>query len=379
MTGFARQELALAALKTRNRYRRLEQRKGHDFSSNDYLGLAGSEFLRKAAQAALERGVPVGSSGSRLLRGNDDEHELLEKEAAAFFQVERSLFFGAGYLANTAIFSALPQQGDLVVYDELVHASAHDGMRLGRAERTCFAHNDPNAAEDAIRNWRRAGNTGQIWLACEGVYSMEGDLAPVEELAALADAHDCVLVVDEAHATGLFGDTGRGLTHQISDKLNVLTLHTCGKAMGVAGALVCGAASMIETLINRGRGFIFTTAPSPLNAALVRASLDEIQHNPARRQAAWALIRHAHQQAHEICGMEGFSSQILPVIVGDDQHTMDLAKRLQENGFDIRGVRPPTVSIGTSRLRLSITLNTSDEIVSQMLSLLAEEFKDVAR
>ncbi len=370
--GFPRHRAALDALAARGRLRRLVPRVGHDFASNDYLGLAGGDLLRIAAQQALARGVAVGAGGSRLLRGNDPEHEVLEAEAAAFFGVEAALFMGGGFNANMAIFSALPQQGDLVLHDALIHASAHDGMRLGRAETRSFAHNDVEAAARAIRDWHAEGGRGRVWIAVEAVYSMDGDLAPVEALMALADAHQGVLVIDEAHATGLFGAGGRGLAHAIAHRENVLTLHTCGKALGASGALICGARVLIEMLVNKARGFIFATAPSPLNAAIVRAALREIDQNPARRDHAWAMIRHAHAEAERRCGLTGFHTQILPVILGADMRAVSVAGALQARGHDIRAIRPPTVPRGTSRLRISITPNTSEQVISDMFADLAE-------
>ncbi len=376
MTFFARHDTALRSLETRGRYRQLIPRAGHDFASNDYLGLAESDVLQAAARSALDRGVPVGAGGSRLLRGNQDEHCLLEQEAATFFDTEAALFVGGGFVANTAIFATLPAQGDLVLYDALIHASTHDGMRLGRADTMAFAHNDVTDAAERIRHWREAGNTGQIWLACESLYSMDGDLAPIDDLATLATETDAVLVVDEAHATGVFGDLGRGVSHSYASRANTLTLHTCGKGLGVSGALICGAQVLIDTLINRARGFVFATAPSPLNAALVRAALTELRTNPARQQRAQALMAHAHAQAERHGGLIGFQSQIMPVIIGKDKPTMALAAHMQGLGYDIRGIRPPTVPRNTARLRISITLNTSANVVTQMMHDLSQAMKE---
>ena len=378
MIGFERHGRALEVLKSRGRLRVLTPRAGHDFASNDYLGFAASDFLRAAAQDALERGVAVGSGGSRLLRGNTDEHEQLEAEAAAFFNSERALFLGSGYVANTAIFSSLPAPGDLVLHDALIHASAHDGMRLGRADACAFAHNDVSAAEAQIAQWRGRGGRGRIWLAVESLYGMDGDLAPLDDLAALAGRHEAILIVDEAHATGVFGDCGRGLAQRIEGHGPLLTLHTCGKALGVSGGLVCGAAPLIETLINRARGFIFATAPSPLNAALVRAALRQLQISPDRQDRLQSLVAQAHGLAVKCCGLTGLSSQIIPVIIGGDKATMALAARLQRRGFDIRGIRPPTVPRGTSRLRIAITLNISADILADMFAALGQELEAAA-
>ncbi len=371
MTAIARLGKALDVLKTRHRLRRLAPRKGLDFASNDYLGLAGSEFIRQAARDALDRGVPLGSGGSRLLRGNHAEHEALESEAAIFFGAEAALYMGGGFQANQAIFSTLPAADDLILHDTLVHASAHEGMRLGRAETRAFPHNDVEAARQTLADWRAAGGNGQVWIAVESVYSMEGDLAPLDRLAELAQTENAVLVVDEAHATGVFGPCGRGLAHGL--QAQVLTLHTCGKGLGVSGALICGPAVMIETLINRARPFIFATAPSPFDAALVRSALRGLQDNSDLTAGALEKIRHARAEAARYCSLEGFKSQIMPVIVGDDAQTMDRAARLQQMGFDVRGIRPPTVPKGTSRLRISITGNVGHADISALFQAIADQ------
>lgn len=371
MTATARLSRALDVLKSRHRLRSLAPRQGLDFASNDYLGLASSDLMKQAAQDALDRGVPMGSGGSRLLRGNHAEHEALEAEAAAFFGVEAALFMGGGFQANQAIFSTLPAAGDLILHDELIHASAHEGMRLGRANTRSFPHNDVTGARQALEDWRASGNTGQIWIAVETVYSMEGDLAPLADLAALARAENAVLIVDEAHATGVFGPQGQGLAHGLD--ADVLNLHTCGKGLGVSGGLICGSKPMIDTLINRARPFIFATAPSPFNAALVRAALRILQTDPLLPHQARDRIAHAHEEARRLCGLTGFQSQILPVVIGEDKPTMACAETLQTLGFDIRGVRPPTVPKGTSRLRVSVTGNVSEVEITALFEAVADQ------
>lgn len=375
-TPFQRHQGALDQLKSRSRYRSLMPRAGHDFASNDYLGLAGSDVLRAAATEALARGVPVGAGGSRLLRGNDSEHALLETEAAALFGCERALFMGGGFQANTAIFSSLPGHEDVVLYDALIHASTHDGMKLGRAARHSFKHNNVADAERLIQSLRAEGMTGQVWIAIETLYSMDGDLAPVADFMALAQKYDAVLVADEAHATGIQGPGGLGLTHPFADQPDLLTLHTCGKGLGVSGALICGHSVLIETLINKARAFIYATAPSPLNAALVRAALHHLAQTPDLPRRARATVDHAHREAARLCGLQGFTSQIMPVIIGDDAKTMRIAEALQTEGFDVRGIRPPTVPRGTSRLRISITENVTHDVITALFTALAAAMED---
>ncbi len=368
--AFPAQQADLARLSQVSRRRSLIAREGADFSSNDYLGLAGSAELAEAVQAALDRGVPVGSGGSRLLRGNHPEHEALEHEAATYFRCERALWFSSGFAANSALFATLPQRGDLVVFDELIHASAHEGMRLGRAEHVAVRHNDANAFEIAARNWRGAGGAGRIWLAAESLYSMDGDRAPLDDLAAIADRHDAALLIDEAHATGVFGPDGRGLAANLDGRGNVITLRTCGKALGCEGALVCAPAVVADFLVNRGRGFIFSTAPSPLMAAAVRAALHILREQPERREALWERVRLAGRVLGPL-GATVSGSQILPVIIGDDAATMAIAAALQAEGLDVRGIRPPTVPPGTSRLRVAITLNVAEDDIAALGAVLA--------
>lgn len=368
-------ERALEALARRGRRRALTAFSGIDFTSNDYLGLASSRELKDAARAAIERGVPIGSGGSRLLRGNHREHEALESEAAAFFGAESALFFGGGFIANLALFSTLPQRGDLVVHDALIHASVHDGMRMGKAERAEARHNDAQAFEDVIADWRAAGGTGTPWIAVESLYSMDGDRAPLDDLAAIASRHDGVLAIDEAHATGVLGPLGRGLGAHLEGRANIIALHTCGKALGAMGALLTGPQVLCDYLVNRSRPFIYATAPSPLVAAVVRAALLICRFDAARRDRLRALVAFAASQLAESCGLQASGSHVQPVIVGSDERATRLAAVMQERGFDIRAVRPPTVPEGTARVRLSLTLNVDQAQVAAMATVLAEEMK----
>lgn len=360
----------LDALVADARLRTLLPQRGADFASNDYLGFAQSPVLRDAAQAALARGVPVGAGGSRLLRGNHPEHEALEAEAAAHFGTERALFFANGSMANVALLTALPARDDVIVFDELIHASSHDGMRQSRTQTVRVAHNDPEAVADAIRLWRVRGGVGTAWIIVESLYSMDGDVAPLDDLLSVATDCDAVLIVDEAHATGAMGARGVGLAEAIEGLPNVITVHTFGKALGCEGAVVCGPAVVIDTLINRARSFIFTTAPSPLIAAVGRAALaHSATADEARFQLA-ARVAYADQQIKARLGRTGSGTHIQPIILGDNARTMAAAAACQAAGYDVRGIRPPTVAPGTARLRLSLTLNTSVADLDAVLSLL---------
>jgi 8-amino-7-oxononanoate synthase len=371
-------ETDLLGLERQGRLRALRGRAGADFTSNDYLGLAESEELKRAAAAAIARGVPVGSGGSRLLRGNHPEHEALETEAAAYFGAETALYFGGGYVANLAIFSTLPQRGDLVIHDELIHASVHEGLRRGRADFVRVPHNNIDAFDSAIVRWRANGGTGRPWISVESLYSMDGDSPDLTALLAVADHHEAMLVIDEAHATGVLGPQGRGLAARSEGRENVITLHTCGKALGTVGGFVLAPRTIRDFLVNRARPFIFATAPSPLIAAITRAALEISRTNPERRDQLARLVDFAGHELRRRCGIEGSGTHIVPVIIGSDQAAVSVAAGLQRRGFDIRAIRPPTVPEGTARLRIALTTTVNEATISDLFAALAEDMRAVA-
>ncbi|HET7085100.1 MAG TPA: 8-amino-7-oxononanoate synthase [Rhizomicrobium sp.] len=365
----------LDSLAAKGRLRALTTTRGVDFTSNDYLALAESDALRRAASEALARGVPLGAGGSRLLRGNHPEHEALEEEAASFFGSETALYFATGFAANAAIAATLPRRGDLIVYDSLIHASFRDGLEPGRIQAIEAPHNDAGAMDAIIRGWRAAGGKGQVWIAVETLYSMDGDGAPLADLVSLAAKHDAMLVLDEAHATGVHGDQGRGLGARYEGAPNIISLHTCGKGLGAAGALVCLPKLYRDFMVNRGRAFIYSTAPSPLMAAVVRAALKISAGAEQERTQLRGLIRHAEDGLRRL-GLPVSGSQIQPIILGEDRRAVAIADALQARGHDIRAIRPPTVPEGTARLRLALTLHVTPQ---QLDALFADLQAEVAR
>jgi len=379
IAGLAPYARKLASLGRKSRSRTLVAPSGVDFTSNDYLGLANSQRLKDAVRRALDSHVPVGAGGSRLLRGNHPEHQALEHEAGAYFGAEQALYFGSGYAANVALFSTLPQRDDLIIHDALIHASAHEGISASRAPSVAVRHNDVNAVADAIDGWRRAGGRGRPWIAVESLYSMDGDLAPLRELKELATRSEGFLLIDEAHATGVFGQGGRGLADCLGHPENCITLHTCGKALGASGALVLGPAIICDFLINRARNFIYSTAPSPLMAATLRESLRILADEPERRAKLSGLVSFANREMAATMGMHASSSQILPLLIGDNARAVAIAERLRKEGFDVRAIRPPTVPEGTARLRISITLNVDESAISQLFERLAAILREEPR
>ncbi|HVV26443.1 MAG TPA: 8-amino-7-oxononanoate synthase [Rhizomicrobium sp.] len=365
---------ALDALAARGRLRALKGRGGLDFTSNDYLALAESAPLREAAQQALARGVPVGAGGSRLLRGNHPEHEALEEEAAGFFGSETALYFSTGFAANAAIVGTLPRRTDLVVHDALIHASVRAGLDPARFAVAETPHNDVDAMEAAIGKWRAQGGRGRVWIAVETLYSMDGDRAPLADLVALAARHDAMLLLDEAHATAVHGEQGRGLGAEYEGAPNIIALHTCGKGLGAAGALVTLPRLYRDFLVNRAAGFIYSTAPPPLMAAVVRAALKIAAQVDGERARLRALVRHAAGALRRL-GLPASGSQIVPVMVGGDARAVALAAALQARGYDVRAIRPPTVPEGTSRLRIALTLHVTPADIDALFADLAAELE----
>jgi len=296
-----------------------------------------------------------------------------EHEHQLFHGIER--FFRSGYAANQTLFATAPQRSDLVVHDEWIHASVHDGMRRGRAATAAARHNDLQSIDDEIVRWRLAGGTGQIWIAVESLYSMDGDGPDLGQLAGLADRREAVLVIDEAHATGVLGPQGRGLAAFLEGRDNVITVHTCGKALGTAGAFVCAPSVVNDFLVNRGRPFIFGTAPPPLLAAVTRAALVLCAASDARRERLRGHVASASRELGRHCGLTPSGSHILPVIVGEDQAAVDLADALRAQGYDVRAIRPPTVPAGTARLRIALTLNVDETAIEGLFAALAAQWR----
>lgn len=353
----------LEAIKSKNRYRSLSLPGGIDLSSNDYLGLRNHPSLKRAAIEALEGGIALGSGGSRLLRGHCAEHARLEEFAAEHYGFERALYFANGYSANYALLTALPARQDIVLFDSLVHASMRDGLFTPSITSQKIPHNDLDAYEAALK--KHSGQGKRIFIAVESVYSMDGDFAPLAELYALALRYNAILIVDEAHGTGVYGDHGKGLADSLPRE-NLITVHTCGKALGVAGGLVCASADVIAYLINTARPFIYSTAPPPLQAYMTMKAIELCagSEGDAARDRLMALCALVKSR------IGGNGSQIVPIVLGADARAVNAANQLQSQGYDIRAVRPPTVPEGAARLRLSLNAGLSAEDVSGFLDAL---------
>jgi 8-amino-7-oxononanoate synthase len=352
----------LDALETEGRRRCMRLPRGIDLVSNDYLGLADDPRLIEHMRAALPH-LGAGAGGSRLLRGHHDYFEASEERLAAFSGSEAALLFSSGYAANLGLLTTIMGRDDLVLSDALNHASLIDGIRMSGARKHVFPHLDLAAVERVLKTPRPK----RTFIVTESVFSMDGDLAPLTDLADLADAHGALLVVDEAHATGLYGGRGSGRVEELGLGQRVLaTVHTGGKALGSGGAWISGSRLLCDMLVNRARSFIFSTAPLPVLTAALDAAIEIVQAEPARRVEVHRkaeLLRAALRASGVNCGTS--ASPIVPVVVGANDAAVALQEGLLSAGFDARAIRPPTVPAGTARLRVTVRYPIADEDLSR--------------
>lgn len=351
-----------------------------DFSSNDYLGLAHDPAIESAAQDWLRQFAPAnGSGGSRLLNGHSLAAAQLELELARFFDAEAALFFPTGYMANLAVLSALPQRHDAVFYDQLSHASLKDGLRLGLAPRYSFRHNDL----DHLRQLLETTRYRHAYIVTESIFSMDGDQAPVPEMAMLAQRFDAALIIDEAHSTGLYGPEGQGLCYASAVHQQVpVRIMTFGKAPGVHGAAVLGPQPVIDFLINNARPFIYSTAPGHHQLAQVAGSMQVLACAQPLRQALFQNIGQFRQLAHQ-AGIEKYllpsPSAIQLVTTGQGAvATRKLAQLVQQAGYDVRPILSPTVPTGQERLRICLHANHTHAQLQGLISALAAGIKQLA-
>ena len=347
-------EAELATLASRDQLRSLGAINGINLSSNDYLGLATDPRLREAVVSALAEGLPVCSTGSRLLSGNAQIWEDLEFEIAQFMGSESALYFNSGYAANVGLLSALIRPEDIIFSDSANHASIIDGLRLSGARKIIYPHLDMDSLERELR--KHSALAAQKFIVSESIFSMDGDRAPVTELVALAERHGAELIIDEAHATGVAGPQGKGLVAacRLSDRV-LITVHPCGKALASLGCFVCCSEKLKQLLVNRARTFIFSTALPPYIAAQIRAAIRIAAAADQQRSDLAALgifLRRKLREADFDTGRG--DTHIVPVLLGDNERAARFSAFLNEAGFGVRPIRPPSVPEGTSRLRLSL-------------------------
>ncbi|HVY23415.1 MAG TPA: 8-amino-7-oxononanoate synthase [Steroidobacteraceae bacterium] len=376
----------LAALRAAHRYRfrrmvqvidpvspvhvRVDDRECVNFCSNDYLGLSGHIDVRRAMAAAAER-HGAGSGAAHLVTGHGIEHHALEEELAAFTGRERALCYSTGYMANIGIASALFKRGDAVIEDRLNHASLLDaGLQQG-VEFQRFQHNNL----DLLHSYLSINTAQRKWVLSDGVFSMDGDVARVKELASLCRQHDAWLMIDDAHGFGVLGEEGRGSVNAAGLSTDDVPVYmaTLGKAMGVFGAFIAGSATLIETLIQKSRTYIYTTATPQAIAAATRAALRVMQRESWRREVLHAHIRRFRAGAKQL-GLKllDSSTAIQPLMIGNEADALAASAALLEQGFLVAAIRPPTVPQGTARLRITLSAAHSEVNIDRLLEALSQ-------
>lgn len=368
MTLAGRWTAVLDDLRGKGRYRSFRLPAGLDFTSNDYLGCGG----RTPPAAAPE--LPRTGTASRLLRGHHPIWDEVEALLAAWHGAESALMMTSGYAANEGLIATVAEPGDWVAVDELSHACIIDGLRVARPRKFLFRHNDLNHLEEGLKaEAARRPEGRELFVVTESLFSMDGDTAPLRELADLTDRYGAHLIVDEAHSTGCFGPRGSGCVDAAGVRERVLaTVHTGGKALGLPGAYICGSKLLKEYLTNTCRHLIFTTALPPAAGVWWREQVPRVQADDAARarlHANAAVFRSALAANHLApAGTE----YVVPVIVGEDAPAVRAATELQARGYDIRAIRPPTVAAGTCRLRVSVHADHEPAVLTQLADVVAE-------
>ena len=341
-----------------------------DLSSNDYLGLSTHPALKEASKKALDL-LGTGASASRLLSGDLKLHHELEEKIALFKGKEKALVFNSGYQANVGVISSLVGKGDVVFADKLSHASIIDGILLSGARLFRFHHNDTGNLETLLKKER--AKFKEALIITETIFSMDGDKAPLKEIVSLKNRYSCAVLVDEAHATGIFGENGSGVVEEEGLVSEIdLIMGTFSKALGSFGAYIAGTKRVMEYLINLSRSFIYSTALPPSVISANIAALELIKAEPFRRHT---LLKNSQYLRCELKSahfdLRG-SSQIIPIVLGDNEKTCMISKAFQDKGFWVLPIRPPTVPRGESRLRFSLTYHHDKEILTHLLKTIKE-------
>ncbi|OIK22009.1 8-amino-7-oxononanoate synthase [Bacillus amyloliquefaciens] len=343
------------ALKTKGQKRQI-------WASNDYLGLSKDERLITAAQTALSR-FGAGSSGSRLTTGNTLWHEKLEKTIADFKQTEAALLFSSGYLANIGVLASLPQKGDVILSDQLNHASIVDGCRLSKAETIVYRHIDMADLENKLASVQ---SRNRRFIVTDGVFSMDGTIAPLDSIMALAKKYQAFVIVDDAHATGVLGENGGGTSEYFGVRPDVV-IGTLSKAVGTEGGFAAGSNLFIDFLLNHARTFIFQTAVAPAICAASHTAFDIIKGMRGTRRVLLSSVKTIKTRLADMgFTVRGGDTPILPVIIGDAKTAVSAAALLEKKGICAPAIRPPAVPDGESRIRLTVTADRSLQDIDEL-------------
>lgn len=345
---------------------KIAQREYILLSSNDYLGLTQHPKVKESAKEAIEK-FGCGSGASRLISGTNQLHCELENKLADFKNTESALIFSSGYAANLGVISSLVGKGDVIIIDKINHASIIDGCRLSGANIRVYPHKNMNSLEKILKK----SQTYHLRLIItDGIFSMDGDIATLPEIVALAKKYQALVMVDDAHGTGVLGKEGRGTVEYFDLEGHIdIQMGTLSKALGSFGGFITGSNVLIEYLKNKARSFIYSTALPPAQVASALAALEIIQTTPELRQRLWENIQYLRKGLQKL-GFDTMESQtqIIPVFIGEDDKTMQVAKFLYENGIFAPGIRPPTVPRGTSRIRLSLMATHTKSQIDKVIS-----------
>ncbi len=362
----------LGLLHKQHLYRQLHILKNKkDFSSNDYLSLSQIQALRKQVITALQKGLPFTAKGSRLLGGQSLLHQQTEKLFAQFVGRPEALFFSSGWHANTGLIATLTTTNTALFSDQLNHASLIEGCRLSNPQVYIYPHKNLNKLEDLLKKVKVKHKI----IITESVFSMDGTQAPLQELSTLALKHNALCIIDEAHATGIYGKKGAGLCTLLKEKSHIISVHPCGKALSTRGCFVAGPLVLKDYLINKCKSFIYTTASSDLELFLVKNHLQFLQKHPERRKTLKqkALMFRSYLKNIFVGGDK--DSPIVPVFAKSTQKALKIAGLLQSKGYDIRAIRYPSVPKGSSRLRIIIHYNHTDKELKKLAYMLQTEGK----
>ena len=353
--------------------RTLQTAQGLDFSSNDFLSLSHHSLIRQKLIKALKEGMPLNAGASRLIRGHTKWHEQTEFLFQKWVKRSSVLFFSSGYLANMAIISTLGK--DSVIFsDELNHASLIDGCRMLNKKKYIYSHKNLDVLENFLKKEKKEKKK---IIITESLFSMDGNVAPLKELSALALKYGALLIVDEAHSTGLYGHQGAGLCTLLKQKEHIISVHPCGKAMGASGAFIAGSKILKSVLVNCCRPFIYSTAPHPLLLFHIQCVIRLLQKNSQRRKVLQKKAKYFRDKLKTFTNIGESESAIVPLILGNNTTVLKLAKFLQNKGYDIKAIRYPTVAKGQERLRICIHYNHTKKQLDDLIKNLRTYIKKV--
>ncbi len=358
-------EKELTQLAHQNLNRKLKTPEGLDFSSNDYLSLTHHAGIRKSLIQALKKDLPLSAGASRLIRGHTPWHKETEQLFQRYVGRKSALFFSSGYMANLGLIQTLCKNS-VIFSDQMNHASLIDGCRLSRSPCHIYPHKDMNTLEHLLKKERQKNKM----IITESLFSMDGDFAPLQELSELALKYQALLIVDEAHATGIYGPKGNGLCGPLREKEHIISIHPCGKAMAANGAFIAGPAILKKYLINKCRAFIYTTAPSPVLLFYIKCVLNVLKKEAKRRELLKKKADFFRNKIKNLAPIGDSESMIIPIITESTTSALAIEKTLQKKGYDIRAIRYPTVAKGKERLRICIHYNHTYKQLKELIHVL---------